>query len=96
MKIAACLVALVVAGVAVMAQAPARSTPSAAQIKKAIIEASLASYSGNCPCPYNLDRAGRKCGKRSAYTSPGGAAPICYEDDISAAMVDAYRKRAAK
>ena len=32
---------------------------------------------GNCPCPDNLDRAGRRCGKRSAFCKPGGESPSC-------------------
>jgi hypothetical protein len=31
-----------------------------------------------CPCPYDLDRRGNECGGRSAYSRPGGAAPVCY------------------
>jgi hypothetical protein len=46
-----------------------------AQIKQEIIKASIASYRGSCPCPYSTDRAGRKCGARSAYSKPGGAFP---------------------
>lgn len=63
------------------------------QIKKAIIEESIKNYSGNCPCPYNRDRAGRKCGKRSAYSRPGGASPICYPEDVTPEMIEAYRKK---
>ena len=44
-----------------------------AQIKQEIIKQSLASYTGSCPCPYNVDRAGRMCGRRSAYSKSGGA-----------------------
>jgi hypothetical protein len=65
-----------------------------AQIKQEIIKVSIANYSGNCPCPYNRDRAGRSCGRRSAYSRPGGAAPLCYERDVTQKMVDDYRKRA--
>src|SRR5437016_5277893 len=49
-----------------------------AQIRQEIISASIASYKGSCACPYNVDRAGHSCGKRSAYSRPGGAAPLCY------------------
>jgi len=52
---------------------------SDAQVKRAVIQESLASYPGNCPCPYNTDRRGRAYGGRSAYSKPGGYAPICYE-----------------
>lgn len=64
-----------------------------AEIKQEIIAASIASHRGNCPCPYNRDRAGRSCGRRSAYSRPGGAAPLCYEGDVTQKMMDDYRKR---
>ena len=48
------------------------------EIKQILIQASIRSYSGSCPCPYNKDRAGRRCGGRSAYSRPGGASPLCY------------------
>src|ERR1700685_1626802 len=66
-----------------------------AEIKRAIITESIDSYRasrGNCPCPYNTDRAGHSCGRRSAYSRPGGAAPICYERDVTQKMVDDYRR----
>src|SRR5688500_10304865 len=62
-----------------------------AQTKDEIIRASIASYSGSCPCPYNVDRAGRSCGRRSAYSRPGGAAPLCYPQDVTQKMLDDYR-----
>lgn len=64
-----------------------------AEIRQTIISASIAAYLGNCPCPYNTDRAGRRCGRRSAYNRPGGAAPLCYPDDVTQTMVDDYRKK---
>ena len=64
-----------------------------AEIISAIIRDSLASYPGNCPCPDNVDRAGRRCGARSAYSRPGGYAPLCYPRDVSQAMIEAYRNR---
>ena len=62
-----------------------------AEIKQEIIRQSIAGYSGSCPCPYNTDRAGRRCGRRSAYSRPGGESPLCYEGDVSKNMVDSYR-----
>lgn len=62
-------------------------------IVKILIERSLAYYSGNCPCPYNRDRAGRKCGRRSAYSRPGGAEPLCFAGDITPRMIADYRAR---
>lgn len=65
--------------------------------RKAIIRQSIASYPGNCPCPYNKDRAGRRCGKRSAWSRPGGYSPICYDSDVSDARLKTYiaRRRGA-
>jgi hypothetical protein len=62
-----------------------------AQIKEAIVKASIASYAWACACPFNTDRAGRRCGARSAYARPGGKSPLCYIDDVNAKMVQAYR-----
>jgi uncharacterized protein YraI len=45
---------------------------SDAEIRRMIIGRSQAGYSGSCPCPDNRDRAGRRCGARSAYSRPGG------------------------
>lgn len=68
-------------------------SPTDDEIRRAIIAESIASYSGSCPCPYNVDRAGRRCGKRSAYSKPGGYEPLCYPEDVSDDMVEAYRNR---
>jgi hypothetical protein len=62
-----------------------------AQIKQAIIRESIASYPGNCPCPYNTARNGSSCGRRSAYSRAGGYAPMCYAADVSNSDVKAYR-----
>lgn len=68
------------------------AVPDAA-IAEMIIAESINGYSGNCPCPFNLDRAGRRCGKRSAYSRPGGRSPICFVQDVSPAMIQAFRAR---
>jgi|SRR5215813_4234323 len=60
--------------------AAAQTTKAAktnAEIRQEIIKQSIASYKGSCPCPYSVDRAGRMCGRRSAYSKPGRASPIC-------------------
>lgn len=59
-------------------------------IARRLIEQSIQAYPGNCPCPYNRDRAGRKCGKRSAYSKPGGRSPLCYEEDVTDEMIEAF------
>ncbi len=66
---------------------------STSRIKQILIKRSHAYYPGNCPCPYNLTKRGRKCGKRSAYSKPGGYEPLCYARDVSAQMVAEYRAR---
>ena len=63
------------------------------QVKELIIRQSIASYSGRCPCPYNIMRNARRCGGRSAYSRPGGKSPICYKRDIPKSAVERYRKR---
>ena len=72
---------------------PAYARETDAQIKQHIIDESIASYRGSCPCPYNTDRAGHRCGARSAYSRPGGYSPKCFPGDVSAAEVAAYRAK---
>jgi len=57
-----------------------------------MIAESIAGYRGSCPCPYSTDRAGHRCGGRSAYSRPGGASPLCYSKDVSEKMVEDYRR----
>lgn len=64
-----------------------------AEARQALIRQSIVNYSGNCPCPYNRDRANRRCGKRSAWSKPGGYAPLCYESDINRSRLTAYFAR---
>jgi len=63
------------------------------KIKDKIIQQSIASYAGNCPCPYNTDRAGTSCGRRSAYSRAGGYAPVCYAADVTQEMIKNYKSR---
>ncbi len=64
------------------------------QVKQQIIQESIDSYPGNCPCPYNHARNGSRCGKRSAWSRAGGYAPICYKEEITGEMVSEWRGRA--
>lgn len=75
------------------AEAPALSD---GEVRKRLIAESIAGYAGSCPCPYHSDRAGRSCGRRSAYSRPGGAAPLCYPRDVSAEAIARYRARGAE
>lgn len=63
------------------------------QIRQLLIEESRRMYPGVCPCPYSRDRVGRRCGKRSAYSKPGGHEPLCYIEDISQDAVERYRQK---
>ena len=69
-----------------------QSMQSDEAIKKEIIQQSIQTYSGNCP--YNTARNGSRCGKRSAYNRVGGAAPLCYPEDVSDRMVKEFKGRA--
>jgi ferredoxin-fold anticodon binding domain-containing protein len=61
--------------------------------KRKMITESISSYSGNCACPYNSAVNGSSCGKRSAYSKPGGAAPLCYETEITDAQAAEWLRR---
>ena len=74
-------------------QSPAQMTDD--QVRLAIIQQSVAAYSATgrpCACPYQLDRAGRSCGGRSAYSRPGGASPLCYPADVTPGMMQDWRR----
>jgi hypothetical protein len=77
---------------ALTSTAVARPRLSDEAIRRQIISESIASYPGNCPCPYNVARNGSSCGRRSAYSRAGGYAPLCYPRDVSKSEVDAYRQ----
>jgi hypothetical protein len=71
---------------------------TAAAIAAIIVQASRAQYHAGgrpCACPDDTMRNGRACGGRSAYSRPGGASPLCYPSDVTTAMIESYRQRAA-
>lgn len=82
---------LMLAAAAIIFVAGPASAQSDAQIRQQIIRQSIASYPGACPCPYSVMRNGRSCGGRSAYSRPGGYAPICYPRDVGDAEIRAWR-----
>lgn len=84
---------LFLACAAAVISVPAMARETDDQVRERLIRQSIAAYSGSCPCPYNTDRAGRRCGGRSAYSRPGGASPLCYKSDISQAVVERNRRR---
>lgn len=81
------LVLLLLSFAAVPALSERRAPAGERQLKQQIIDESIASYPGNCPCPYNVMRNGRSCGGRSAWSRQGGHAPICYEREVTQEMV---------
>ncbi len=87
------VVALVLGMLASMVFAKGPQPLTTGQITQEIIRESIASYPGNCPCPYNTARNGSSCGRRSAYSRPGGYAPLCYPKDVTDQMVEKYRKQ---
>jgi hypothetical protein len=81
------------AALSVAPSAAAAPEVSDQEITQQLIANSIARYPGSCPCPYNTDRAGRRCGGRSAYSRPGGYAPICFESDVTAEMIQNQRRK---
>jgi len=72
---------------------------TAAAIAAILIQASRDQYHATgrpCACPDDTMRNGRACGGRSAYSRPGGAVPLCYPRDVTAAMIETYRKTASR
>ena len=43
----------------------------------------IANYPGKCACPYSIMSNGKKFGKRSAYSKPGGYRTLYYVSDIT-------------
>ncbi len=75
---------------------PAPPMVSDGLVIQRLIAQSIALYPGTCACPYNTDRRGRACGRRSAYSKGGGYAPLCYPQDISANMIANFRKQTSR
>jgi len=69
------------------------SAKEVAAVAAAIVAASIAAYragaKGPCACPDDVDRGGRRCGKRSARDRAGGWTVYCYLSDVPADMIRA-------
>jgi hypothetical protein len=86
------LITLTVLGLAFSAGAKEQLTDD--QVRQRVVQESVAQYhvTGHpCACPYDQARNGSNCGGRSAYSRPGGAAPLCYPTDVTAGMVQNWR-----
>ena len=89
-------IALLLAAIFVFPASSQRASLSDHDVKQQIIRESIARYQSNgapCACPYSTARNGSRCGARSAHSRPGGAAPMCFDSDVTAAMVLDWRKR---
>ena len=62
-------------------------------IRQFLVLHSLATYKGSCPCPEYTDSAGQQCGEQSAYSNSGGASPLCYPSDVTAKMIEDFRRQ---
>jgi uncharacterized protein len=78
---------------------PAETAQTTAAIAAMIVKASRDNYYATghpCACPDDLTRNGRSCGNMSAYIRPGGAHPLCSATDVTAGMIEDYRKTKLK
>jgi hypothetical protein len=75
--------------------ASTEETLSDSEIRALMVLASIAAYSGACPCPETLTSAGRRCGDSSAYRQRGGNRPLCSDADVTAEMIERYRRLTA-
>jgi len=73
-----------------------KTSLSDTEIAQILIARSIVSYSKSCPCPYNKDIAGSKCGGRSAYSRKGEASPLCYRHDVTQDMLRDYKFKMAR
>jgi hypothetical protein len=66
------------------------SAPSLAFAQKAMTPQQYHKDKGPCACPDDKDKAGHKCGKRSAFCQPGGVEVQCFRaGDIEKRKKDA-------
>jgi hypothetical protein len=73
----------------------AREVLTDATIIAILIAASQAAYhagaKGPCGCPDDVDRAGHRCGGRSAHDRAGGWSVLCFPGEITQEMIAKYR-----
>jgi hypothetical protein len=77
-------------------RAGARQQLDDSQMRRQIIQESIDAYLATghpCACPYNSARNGSNCGRRSAYSRPGGASPFCYPSDVTDGMVADWKRQ---
>ena len=75
-----------------VAPAVARDAQSDATARSIIRDCAAIYHSRRpCACPEDRARNGSRCGRRSAYTRPGGARPLCYVTDVTEGEIADYR-----
>jgi len=73
------------------------------QVRQLLINDSIRTFPGNCPCPYSLKQKKtcfgkrckvRPCGGRSAWsmTPLGYPSPLCFRTDVSDEMIFQFRQ----
>jgi hypothetical protein len=95
-EISSIVIGVLCFGAAALSAAPASAQEAAkdeTEIRRAILQASIASFGGNCPCPESRAANGSRCGQRSAYSRPGGASVKCYPTDVTADEIERYRAK---
>ena len=82
--------------VALLGAAPALAQ-SDEDIRRILIQDSLARFQGYCPCPYSYDR-GQQCADKSVYSQPSGRPPdlYCYPQDVPWREIVEYRRRVGR
>ena len=76
---------------AMIATAALAAPMSDDDVKQAIMMQARSAYHGDCMCPYNSDSTHHLCASHSAYRLAHGTAPICYDRDVTPAMMAKYR-----
>jgi hypothetical protein len=72
---------------------------SDAEARDQIVKESVAAHQAGgspCACPYNVMADGRECGELSAYSRPGGTAPLCYPKDVTETAIREWRQQSKR
>lgn len=71
---------------------PAEARMHDDEIRRVIINDSIARWNGPCPCPYSYAWNGQQCGNNSAYIKRVPYAPYCYPQDVPPYVIYQYRR----
>jgi hypothetical protein len=66
-----------------------------AEVRRLIVENSIATYRAHgqaCTCPYDTAKDGSSCSGSSAYFGAAPGTPLCFRGDVTAAMIQAWRR----